>query len=75
MELSFREKNQLKKKRLKAYELLENNQTITYILPKEKKAPTEFFKQNVRVLSTLSRTKYEFLQSQKKNLGLTETDY
>ena len=34
--------------------------------PKEaKKTPTEFLKQNVRVLNTLIRAKYECLPSQK----------
>ena len=34
---------------------------------KKKKAPTELIKQNIRVLNTLSRAKYEYIHSQKKS--------
>ena len=48
-------------KRLKAHILLENNNACR---AKRKKTLTKFLKLNVRMLNTLSRVKYECLQSQ-----------
>ena len=58
--------NSIKKKRLKTYVLLENNQLIMHAESKEK-IPTELIKFNIRVLNILSRAKYEYIQSQKKH--------
>ena len=53
-------KNSINEKRQKSYVLLENTQTMTHALLKEK-TPTEFFKVNLRVLNTLSKVKYIYI--------------
>ena len=56
----YYEKFHKRKKKLKTYVLLQNNQPITQAESKEK-IPTEFLKLHVRMFNRLNRTEYEFL--------------